>query len=317
MLARHAESLFWAGRYIERAEATARLLDVTYHGQLQATPIEAAAVWKELLVVLGLDAEFQARGETPGAATVGAHLVLDPDNPGSIVSALGRAHENIRSVRELVPTEVWEAINTLHLDLRARDLRRDLDQQPYELYRLVKLRCQTLAGVANETMPRDESWRFLQLGWSLERALMQCRLVDGRYGRGLPPTDFHSWLSTLKSASGAEAYRKVHRSSMDPADVVGFLLVSRTFPRSTLFALRKAEGELARLDTGDVLSRPARLLGRVRADLEFVDVREILASGLHEYLQRLQEAISQVTLAVATQYFRNSQELSIMALGMR
>jgi uncharacterized alpha-E superfamily protein len=318
MLARHAESLFWTGRYIERAESTARLLDVTYHGLLEARAFEAEPAWRDLLTVLRADTDFAARGGGASAASVSEFLVLDEEHPGSIIAAVERARENIRSVRELVPTELWEALNRFHLDLQARNLRRDLEQQPYVLYQLVKQRCQMIAGVAGETMPRDDGWRFLQVGWALERAEMACRLIDVRYSSGPQGADFHHWQSTLKSASAAEAYRKSHRSSMDPADVVGFLLLSRTFPRSVLFCLRRAETELGRLSGSDApLTRPERLLGRVRADLEFTDVRDIVGPELHAFLERLQHAVRQGAEAVALQYFRNSQELALTALDFR
>jgi uncharacterized alpha-E superfamily protein len=317
MLARHAESLFWTGRYIERAEDTARMLDVTYHSLLEAAPYEAERAWADLLRVLRLHRDFSEGLRGLSAVSVSEFLVLDEANPGSIVSAVTRARENLRSVRELVPTELWETLNMFHLELRARNLRADLEQQPYQLYGMVKQRCQTLAGVATETMPRDDGWRFLQIGWTLERAEMACRLLEVRYA-GSETQGFHHWLSTIKSASAAEAYRKVHRSSMDPANVADFLLLSRTFPRSVLFCLRRAEMELGRLgDSSSRLSRPERLLGRIRADLEYADIHEILNAGLERFLDRLQQSIRQVAEAVALQYFRSSQELRITVLDFR
>ena len=318
MLARHAESLFWTGRYIERAEDTARMLDVTYHGLLESSAYDVEQAWSDLLTVLRLDSAFHEEARGISAASVSEFLVLDRENPGSITSAVGYARENIRSVRELVPSELWEAVNRFHLDLQARNLRRDLEQQPYVLYQLVKLRCQLLAGVAGETMPRDDGWRFLQIGWALERAEMACRLLDVRYPVPEGASEFHHWQSTLKSASGEEAYRKAHRSSLETSDVVGFLLLSRAFPRSVLFCLRRAESELGRLNVNEGgLSRPERLLGRLRADLEYADVHEVLSAGLPEYLDRLQRGVRQVAEAVALQYFRNSQELAITALDFR
>jgi uncharacterized alpha-E superfamily protein len=119
----------------------------------------------------------------------------------------------------------------------------------------------------------------------------------------------------LKSASASEAYRKAYRSSMDVADVVDFLLLSQTFPRSVLFCLRRAESDLTRLDPSETrLSRPRRLLGRVRADLEYRDIHEVLGDGLHPFLDRLQRSVRQVAEAVALQYFRNSQEFAVHAL---
>ena len=319
MLARHAESLFWAGRQIERAESTARMLDVTYHGLLEAMPWEAKRSWSDLLKVLRLDRPFSRLERGVQAATVSEFLVFDADNPGSIVSSVGHARENARAARELISSELWEALNTFHLELRARNLRTDVDLRPHELYGFVKRRCQTIAGVAGETMPRDDGWRFLMLGWMLERAEMTCRLLDVRYSQLVTAGatgGFHHWLQTLKSASGSEAFRRRYRASMDPADVVEFLLLSRTFPRSVLFCLRSAENDLARLEAGSSqLTRPQRLLGRTRSDLEFLDTHELLDGHLHVFLDQLLNGVGQVAEAVALQYFKAATELDLHALG--
>jgi uncharacterized alpha-E superfamily protein len=317
MLARHAESLFWAGRQIERAESTARMLDVTYHGLLEAMPWEAERSWRDLLKVLWLDRPFAELELSMRAAHVSEFLVFDPDNPGAVVSAVSQARENARAARELISTELWEAINSFHLELRARNLRADLEWRPHELYGFVKRSCQTIAGVAGETMPRDDGWRFLMLGWMLERAEMTCRLLDVRYTQLVTAGaagGFHHWLQTLKSASGSEAFRRRYRASMDPADVVEFLLLSRTFPRSVLFCLRSAENDLARLEgaTG-TLARPQRLLGRTRSDLEYLDTHELLDGELHLFLDQLLDGIHQVAEAVALQYFRGAEELGLHA----
>jgi uncharacterized alpha-E superfamily protein len=319
MLARHAEYLFWTGRYIERAEDTARLLDVTYHALLEATSFEARRTWRDLLRMLSLESAFAETGREPTAKGVSEFLVLDDTQPGSIVNAVTYARENVRSLREQVSTEMWEAVNGFHLELRARDLHADLEQ-PYTLYGLVKRRCQHLAGVAAETMPRDDGWRFLQIGWMLERAEMTCRLLDVRYALAVAEDGaYHHWLGILKSASAAEAYRKAHRASLEPADVLEFLLLSRNFPRSLLFCLRRVEQELGRLGGDDGrLTRPERLLGRIRADLEYADVHEVTAAAgsqdLHAFLERMQTGIRQVAEAVALQYFRNSQEVGLTVL---
>jgi uncharacterized alpha-E superfamily protein len=319
MLARHAESLFWAGRQIERAESTARMLDVTYHGLLEAMPWEAERSWKDLLKVLWLDRRFAELEQGVRAATVSEFLVFDHNNPGAIVSSVGQARVNMRSARELVSSELWEAVNAFHLDLRSRNLRADVEARPHELYGFVKRSCQMVAGVAGETMPRDDGYRFLMLGWMIERAEMTCRLLDVRYSQLVTAGatgGFHHWLQTLKSASGSEAFRRRFRASMDPADVVEFLLMSRTFPRSVLFCLRSAENDLVRLEAGNTtLTRPQRLLGRTRSDLEFLDTRELLDGDLHLFLDQLLNGVRQVAEAVATQYFRNDEEHDLHALG--
>jgi uncharacterized alpha-E superfamily protein len=314
MLARHAEHLFWAGRYVERAEDTARILDVTYHGLLEASPMEAARAWADVLDVLRLSGDFAALTSGIDAVSVSQFLVCDADNPGSIISAVARARENLRAVREMITTELWEAVNRFHLDLRGRNLRADIETEPYQLYALVKRRAQMVAGAASETMPRDDCWRFLQLGWMLERAEMTCRLLAVRYADE-HAVGFHHWLGTLKSASASEAYRRTYRGSMEPADVLEFLLLSSRFPRSVLYCVRRAENDLATLSRVDgQLSRPERLLGRIRADLEYRDVTDVLSDGVPVFLDRLQRGVRQVADAVALEYFRSSQELDLHAL---
>lgn len=313
MLARDAESLFWIGRYLERAEDTARLLDVTYHGLLEASVAEEFAAWTGVLAAVGLDATFRERDAAPTASGVSSFLVHDRDNPGSILSSVEQARENARTVRELLSTELWEAVNSFCLTLRVRDLAAEVEAQPHELYGFVRQRCQTVAGVAAETLARDEGWRFLTLGWNLERAEWSCRLLRVRQVH-LASAGFHEWVGTLRSASALEAYRRAHRASMDPADVVGFLLLSRSFPRSVFYSLGTAEEVLRDLAPPETMPRPLRLVGRLRSDLEFADVRELMAGDLDAELLAVEHAIRQICTSVGLQYFTNSHEFDLHAL---
>lgn len=318
MLARHAESMFWAGRYIERAESTARMLDVTYHTHLEVMAVSESTAWHDLLKVLNADIAFSETERSLLAETVSEFLVFDPDNPSTIRSNVSHGRDNLRAVRELISTELWEAINAFHLRLQARDLRRDIAGEPHELYAMVRTQCQAVAGVANETMPRDEGWNFLTLGWMLERAIMTCRLLAVRYSQlvtGGATAGFHHWVSTLKSASGSEAFRRRYRASMNPADVVAFLLMSPLFPRSVLFGLQTAEKALSWVEgSGTPQSRPQRLLGRLRADVEYLDVDELLDGDLNVYLAKLEADIRRVAEAVEIAYFRSSEELALHVL---
>src|SRR5262249_13660275 len=147
----------------------------------QATPAEVRRAWRRTLDIVRLRPEFEQTGQIADEHAVPRYLVLDRSNPGSIVASVATARENFRSVREHLSSEVWESVNRFHHDMQARDLHRDLDGQPYALYDLVKNRCQTLAGVAAQTMPRDDGYRFMVMGWMLERAVMTTRLVSVRY----------------------------------------------------------------------------------------------------------------------------------------
>lgn len=318
MLARHAESLFWAGRYIERAESTARMLDVTYHTHLELMSVHESTAWFDLLKVLNLDVAFSETEQALRADAVTRFLVLDPANPGTIRWNVSSARENLRAVRELISTELWESINAFHLELQERDVGTDIAGEPHVLYSMIKTSCQAVAGVASETMPRDEGWNFLNLGWTIERAVMTCRLLAVRYSQLViagATGGFHHWVSTLKSASGSEAFRRRYRASMDPVDVVAFLLLSPQFPRSVLFSLQAAARALDRIEGRQVTAnRPQRQLGRLRADVQYSDVDEILEEDLGLYLGIVEAKIRRVSEAVELTYFRGSDELSLRVL---
>lgn len=310
MLARHAENLFWAGRYVERAELTARMVDVTYHGLLESPPGEVQGAWTQLLEVLQLDQVYRDQYDQRDATRVVGFLVDDEANPGSVLTSITRARENLRGVREFISTETWEAINSLYLQIRERDLPADLAGQPFELFGAVKRGAQLVVGVANETMPHDDGWRFLTLGRMLERVEMTCRLLLVR----LAGTDdarrelgFHDGLAILKSVSASEAFRKTHRQ-MDPAGVVEFLLLSSDFPRAVLYCLRSADVQLAVLgDDVPGVGRARRMLGRLRAAVEFRNVEELLAEGLGPFLGWVQTEIRAVADACADEFFRHTK----------
>jgi len=315
MLARDAENLFWTGRYLERAEDTARLLDVTYHGVLESPVGEQETVWRAALDVTGLLDVYQESGRPMNAAGVSSFLVHDVDNPGSIVAAVERARENVRTVRESVSTECWEAVNSFCLRLRARNLVDDVRLQPHDLYGFVRQNCQAVAGVASETLPRDDAYRFLRLGWNLERAEWTCRLLRVRQVH-LEAPGFHEWVGTLRAASGLEAYRRHAGGSMDPVAVVQFLLLSDSFPRSVYFAVRAAEDALRELSGGTNEGRPLRLLGRLRAELEFAEPLEILQSDFEGEMLRIEAAIRAVSAAVSVEFFINLHHLDLHTLRL-
>ncbi len=320
MLARHAEDFFWTGRYLERAEDTARMLDVTYHGLLESPLADSREVWRALLRVLQLEQGFTERGGgTATGAEVTEFLVLDGDNPGSILSAVMRARDDARNVRERISTELWEAINAFYLELRARDLRADLEREPYGLYRMVKSRCQAVVGVAAETMARDDGWRFLQLGRLLERAEMTTRLARVRWRQhGAPDATeiFRHWVALLRSVAAFEAYVRRCSGAIHAAGVLEFLLCSREFPRSVLFCVRAVEEELAQLSGHDRPRQPQRLLGRVRAELEYLEIRDLEQQGLEGFLDNLQSGLFQVAHAVEREFFPSGAEAELHALAV-
>jgi uncharacterized alpha-E superfamily protein len=311
MLSRHAEDLFWLGRYVERAEDTARMLDVTYHNLLESPTTHETSAWKELLEVLYLDATYT--GPLEGRA-VSSYLVTDRSNAGSIVSAVGRARDNARGLRDRISTELWEAINVFYLELARTDFVVDVERQAYEVFRSIKSRCQLISGVAAQTMPRDEGYRFMMLGWLLERAEMTCRLLAVRYARLAAKEEtmgFHAWVSVLKSVSAYEAYLKAHDASLNPTDVLTFLLLDQEFPRSVLYCLQHVERLFDQLAGADEHNDVERAIGRVRARTQYCDIEAILGGGLDEFLEDLQKEIYQVSNEVEDQYFRVGTDLQL------
>ncbi len=304
MLARHAESMFWAGRYVERAEDTARMLGATLQSAVSAGPTQASVHLGTLLRTLRLEVP----SGTLRSEEILQLLVNEPTAPGSIVSSIGHTRENLRTLREQVPSELWEQTNRLHLRLQGSEFNDDLMYDPFNTLDHIRESCQTLSGVIATAMSRDEGYRFLILGQMIERALMTGRLVSVRLPE-MATSAYEEMALTLRSASALEAYQRAFHASADPADVVRFLLFSERFPRSLLFCLRRAEAQLMSLSDG-VRNRALRLMGQLRSGLEFADLEEVLQDVIGT-LDELDGQIRHVADVIATQYFRAAEELDL------
>lgn len=305
MLSRHAEDLFWIGRYLERAEDTARLLDVTQQSVLEAgSERDPAEIWWELLEVLFLDDSFE---ELPDPDGVRRSLVSDPDNPSSIISLVGHARENTRAVREWVSSEYWEAINDLFHELAGADLAEELEGTPYDLMRRVKIACQALTGIADSSLPRTEGYHFYVLGGAIERALITVRVVSvwqRRLGGSSRAAAYPEWVKLLKSLSGYEAYLRDFRAAMRPDRVLQFLLQAEHFPRSLLYCIDLAAKHLEAVATEGFGQESARKSGRLAADLRFSDPKEFTARDLGEALERFQLELMELPRVIENDFFR-------------
>ncbi|MEY9965867.1 putative alpha-E superfamily protein [Streptacidiphilus sp. MAP12-16] len=308
MLCRIAESLFWLGRYVERADDTARILDAYLHRLLEDPWSDEDAACRSLHAILGVAAED---GKHCDMDSVLDRLAFDSTSSGSIDGALRLARENALSSREVVSTEMWECLNsTWHQLAEQRITARRTG--PHSYLGLVRQRAALFFGLADSTMSRDDGWRFVLLGRSLERVDMTARLLAVRVLAAVHAPDW----PTLLSASGAdEAFMRIHGASGDPVGVAEFLLLDRGFPRSVLHALTTAEECLVELGSPAATPAPwgrpdpARLpIGRMRTRLEYLDPRELAAAtggfpGLPGLLRDLQEACSDTAHAVAERFF--------------
>ncbi|MFC6155391.1 alpha-E domain-containing protein [Kribbella jiaozuonensis] len=299
MLARNAESLYWIGRYVERADDTARILDVSVHQLLEDATVDANTASRRLLSVLGITPPDGSTLDVWGLTEL---VAMSPET-GSIVSSIASARENTRVAREVVSSELWQCINAMWnaVPERQRAARR---VGPHEFFTFVEDRAAMFAGLADSTMSRDDGWRFLVLGRSVERVDMIVRMLMSRVGdRPTSP----GWVTVLRSAGAHDTYLRTYRGALDASRVVQFLLMDRLFPRSVFHALQQAESCLDDLDHGPATrigagAEAARLLGKARSDLEFLRPADLL-DDLTGRLQDLQTMVREVGEAVSRQYF--------------
>lgn len=307
MLSRHAEDLFWVGRYMERAENTARMLDVTYHSALEAGSDRTAdEVWGDLYAILMLeDDEVEGLGD-------GRSLIFDTALPFSIRSTVTKARENTRGTRELVSAEVWEAVNSLHLEL-ARSASTEIhDDRPYDVLRLTKSWGQTFSGAIYTTMARGDGFRFIVIGQMLERAETTVRTLqvwNQRLSAGPAASAHAEWVKLLKSVSGHEAYLRTHRAQITSRRVIDFLVKSDDFPRSVAFCLRGAEEHLIPMVVGETGIAARRLLGRARSTAEFSEPSALDPHGLSELLGHIEQEILRVGDEIDRAFFRPGSAL--------
>jgi uncharacterized alpha-E superfamily protein len=300
LLSRIAETLFWIGRYVERADDTSRILDVHVHRMLEEPSGDEDAGCRALMSILGVPAPKDTRVDI---GTVLSHLAFADDGPSSITGALQAARTGGRSVREVISTEMWECLNVTWHDLSGK--RRAAERLgPHVFLRSIRERAALFSGLADATMSRDEGWHFLVLGRSVERIDMTARLLSLR----MPSAAYAPDWSTLLRASGAdESYIRTHGGTGDPRSVAAFLMLDRLFPRSVLHALTAAEDCLAKLDPDpsragftDAARRP---IGQMRTRLEYTDLA-LLFDQLPELLSALQLTCVQASEAVAEKYFQ-------------
>lgn len=306
MLSRIAESLYWVGRYTERAEDTARILDVHYHLLLEDRWVDEAAACAALLEVMGVGAERAAGGYDSAAVT--RILAYDGDYASSIVGSMSAAWRNARGAREAISSEMWECLNATHEALRS-GAAVPHEQGAYAFFQWVKERAAMFAGLAESTMSRDDGWRFLLLGRSLERVDMTARLLSARYGESWGEA---GWVTTLRSCGAYEAYLRTYQRAVDVSLAAEFLVLDRLFPRSVFSALRTAETCLAELDPSYGRAGPddpaRRSLGQARTELEFCSGDE-LVGDLPGHLYRLQQHCFDAGSAIAARYFRETAPL--------
>ena len=285
ILARHAEALLWAGRYLERAENTSRCLNYAAKS-ITHLRAEEARVESELLVrTLGLTEELEAAGPLESRPQMIAFLLSDSDNPGSVVSSVSAVRENLRSVRDRIPIELWEEANGLYLRFPFLGHANDAPKELHEVLLMVRRACLAVSGVLNEGMRRDEGHALLVVGRMLERSIFTVNLLEASYS---DPRGALDASRMLRLTSSTQAYHRQHGNAPDFEGVVRYLLHAADLPRSVRSCLSHAEESLNSLASGaSALDRPRQRTALVRSRLEFGDIADALASAPVQTLSEL------------------------------
>lgn len=303
MLSRTADHLFWMARYTERAENTARMLDVNVQTAMLPQSAETAEQgWRAMLGISELQSAFDEKHDAVSSTNVLDFMVRDPDNPSSIASCLKAARENARAVRGTLTTEVWETLNITWLEMQNQLKERVLLRDPSQFFEWVKHRSHLSRGVTIGTTLKDEAFYFIRLGTFLERADNTARILDVKYHAAhhdVPPDDgpgqdtqldFYYWAAILRSVSAFEIYRKVYRDVITPARVAELLMLRADMPRSLLACMNEVVLNLKQV-ANDASADTERFAGKLHADLQFNRIEDILEAGLHDYLTEFFENV--------------------------
>jgi uncharacterized alpha-E superfamily protein len=301
-------------RYIERAEDLTRLLAVNFSAVLDLRAGDAQRAWQSLVKATGDDALFTELHGEADAQTVTQFMFWEPLNPNSVTASIIRARENARGVREQITTEMWEGINRLYFLTRNAE-RTSVLTNPTEFFRLVRDRAQAFQGITTATLTHGEPYHFIQLGLHFERADKTARMLDGKYLylNQLPEGSAENSLqliALLRSCSAFEPYRRASAGQISVVNVAEYLLLNREFPRAVLFCLNACLQRLDRI--GEDLTAaprsnpPRRALGRLAADLEYLDIQEILGENMDPFLSRFLIRLNSVGDDISRLYFNTS-----------
>ncbi len=310
MLSRVANYLYWMSRYMERAENVARFIDVNLHMSLDV-PGSSSEQWGPLVATTGDHEAYSSRYGEPTEEGVIHFLTFDAENPNSILSCVSQARENARAARQFITLEMWEQLNQHYLNLKEATPQGRLGVA-HEFFTEVMMASQLFQGITDATMSHGEGWHWCRTGRKLERADKTSRILDVKYYVLLPnvsyvgtPYDDILWAAVLRSTSAFEMYRKRHHQIV-PERVVEFLVLDREFPRALHHCVMAAEESVRAISgtsAGTFRNEAEQTLGRLRAELDYARVDEILGQGLHEFLDGFQTRLNHAGEAIFETFF--------------
>lgn len=310
MLSRTADHLYWMSRYTERAENTARMLDVNWQMSLLPQSEHAAeAAWRAMLEISELTDSFDQKHKAVTPADVLSYMTQDMDNPSSIMSCLRAARENARAVRGAMTTDLWETVNTTWLEAQRQITQGALKIAPMDFFEWVKLRSNQSRGVHIGTMMRDEAFHFITLGIFIERADNVARLLDVKFLAASQymdadledVEDFYYWAAILRSLSAFENYRMMYRNAITPQRVADLMILSRRNPRSLVACLEQVVDLLTRV-RNTTSARAEHDARAMLARLRDAEIEEIFEQGMHHFLGQFLAEINQLALDISEHF---------------
>jgi uncharacterized alpha-E superfamily protein len=310
MLSRTASTLYWMSRYVERAENTARILDVAYRmSLLTKDPHLQDQEWFAPLNITGTLFPFSGRHSIVNSKEVLHFMALDEDNPSSIYNCAKQSRENARAVRGSITSEMWEVLNATWIEMQNMDEDRLYARGISAFFDWVKERSHLFRGVTFGTIRRDEAFQFHRLGTYMERADNTARMLDVKYHVLLPSVtdvggavDYYQWSAVLRSVSAFESYRKVYRDIITPLKVAELLVLRDDIPRSLRFCLRDVYEILCNVQNSTSFEA-TRQAGEIYAALQFGTIQHIFHGGLHEYLTEFLESTARLGEEINRSFF--------------
>lgn len=328
MLSRVAEAMYWMSRYVERAEHIARIVLINSNMLIdlgELAPEMQEKQWLGVLRILRLDQrpevqEFLLADKVAkeNRCILGTNFAgfMAGESSKSIVACVTKARENARSIRENISAEMWETLNTLYWNLTGDDVKYRFEEYPQEMFLSVIMGSMLFQGVADQTLPHAQSWQFAQLAKYLERADMICRIVDTNFNILQSADDSYSaletplrniqWMGMLRSCCSIEAYQRKHLGDLDPQRLAAFLLLDAESPRNVRYSVNAAQTAIAGIATSvhpQQVDQAERILGRLNAQLEYAELKQISGAALAGFLKEIQSNLADASIAIENAYF--------------
>lgn len=315
MLSRVAESIYWTSRYLERAENVARFVDVNYNLTLGDNS-SLSEQWSPLIYTTGDHEKFNSLYNEPSRRNALQFLLFDRENQNSILSCINKARESARTIREVIPSSIWEHLNRFRMLVENAAQSGEAFDQPYNFCESVRTTTQLMAGIGLTSMMRDESWLFSQLGRYIERADKTSRIVDVQYFLLLPKVqdvgtsvDIIRWSSLLRSADALDMYRRMH-GRIVPNKVARFLILEPQFPRSIRFCVDQAFDCLQKFHQADSRQQlpSINLIQQLVSRLNSITIEEIIEQGMHPFIDQLQGALNALGNSFQSDFFNTQNQ---------